>query len=184
MYVLINFGLGYPLVQLDEGSFGFSGAQGLKHGDPKNPGLKLPSFMTLIFCFLQTSPSDGCILHFGRADADRLEQIKGITYSLQDFAGPPTWQNTPVKRNIVIDREEHPEVHERLPARTYARRLKQNEDNELFHCVIYLAPGDYHGYHAPTDWTVTHRRHFPGTLWDQGSILQRVVELMIKILWL
>ncbi|UYV77706.1 PISD [Cordylochernes scorpioides] len=34
----------------------------------------------------------------------------------------------------------------------------------LYHCVIYLAPGDYHRFHSPVDWTVTARRHFPGAL--------------------
>jgi phosphatidylserine decarboxylase len=36
-------------------------------------------------------------------------------------------------------------------------------DKKLYHVVIYLAPGDYHGIHTPVDMTVTHRRHFPGT---------------------
>jgi phosphatidylserine decarboxylase len=37
-------------------------------------------------------------------------------------------------------------------------------DKKLYHVVIYLAPGDYHGIHTPVDMTVTHRRHFPGNL--------------------
>ncbi|CAI9724067.1 phosphatidylserine decarboxylase proenzyme, mitochondrial-like isoform X1 [Octopus vulgaris] len=37
-------------------------------------------------------------------------------------------------------------------------------DNVLYHCVIYLAPGDYHRFHSPTDWIVYFRRHFPGEL--------------------
>jgi len=34
----------------------------------------------------------------------------------------------------------------------------------LYHVAIYLAPGDYHGIHSPTDWVVTRRRHIPGRL--------------------
>ena len=34
----------------------------------------------------------------------------------------------------------------------------------MFHCVIYLAPGDYHRFHSPTDWEIFYRRHFPGEL--------------------
>lgn len=40
--------------------------------------------------------------------------------------------------------------------------LLSNPDNELFHIVVYLAPGDYHCFHSPTDWKVELRRHFPG----------------------
>ncbi|CAD5121843.1 DgyrCDS10311 [Dimorphilus gyrociliatus] len=36
----------------------------------------------------------------------------------------------------------------------------------LYHCIIYLAPGDYHRFHSPTDWTVKERRHFPGQLFS------------------
>ncbi|UYV77704.1 hypothetical protein LAZ67_15001993 [Cordylochernes scorpioides] len=36
----------------------------------------------------------------------------------------------------------------------------------LYHCVIYLAPGDYHRFHSPVDWTVTARRHFPGVVYQ------------------
>lgn len=45
---------------------------------------------------------------------------------------------------------------------SFRNQLVTQEGNELYHCVIYLAPGDYHRFHSPTDWTVCHRRHFPG----------------------
>lgn len=40
--------------------------------------------------------------------------------------------------------------------------LLSSPDNDLFHVVVYLAPGDYHCFHSPTDWRVDLRRHFPG----------------------
>lgn len=40
--------------------------------------------------------------------------------------------------------------------------LLSSPDSDLFHVVIYLAPGDYHCFHSPTDWRVELRRHFPG----------------------
>ena len=33
-------------------------------------------------------PSDGRVLHFGRAEKGLVEQVKGITYALQDLIGP------------------------------------------------------------------------------------------------
>lgn len=41
--------------------------------------------------------------------------------------------------------------------------LLSSAENDLFHVVIYLAPGDYHCFHSPTDWRVELRRHFPGS---------------------
>nr|VZI38601.1 unnamed protein product [Spirometra erinaceieuropaei] len=41
----------------------------------------------------------------------------------------------------------------------------------LYHCTIYLAPGDYHCFHSPTDWSVHMRRHFPGRLFSVCSLV-------------
>ena len=45
----------------------------------------------------------------------------------------------------------------------------------LQYIVLYLAPGDYHRYHSPADWTVLQRRHFPGALEMGESRLHPVV---------
>ena len=48
--------------------------------------------------------------------------------------------------------------------------------SELYHLTIYLAPGDYHGFHSPTSWTAHTRRHFPGIIyiifkaWSQSGV--------------
>lgn len=34
----------------------------------------------------------------------------------------------------------------------------------LQYVVLYLAPGDYHRFHSPVDWSVLQRRHFGGDL--------------------
>lgn len=37
---------------------------------------------------LQVSPADGRILHFGQVKNSEVEQVKGVTYSLENFLGP------------------------------------------------------------------------------------------------
>ncbi|KAK0552751.1 phosphatidylserine decarboxylase 1 [Tilletia horrida] len=40
------------------------------------------------------------------------------------------------------------------------------DGNKLFFAVVYLAPGDYHRFHSPTNWVVERRRHFRGELYS------------------
>ncbi|XP_073438906.1 phosphatidylserine decarboxylase proenzyme, mitochondrial isoform X3 [Dendrobates tinctorius] len=103
------------------------------------------------------SPSDGKILHFGRVKNCEVEQVKGVTYSLESFLGPQTWT-------------------ENLSMTSFQDQLVTKEGNELYHCVIYLAPGDYHCFHSPTDWNVYHRRHFPGSLMSVNPGVARWIK--------
>ncbi|CAM5118540.1 unnamed protein product [Eretmochelys imbricata] len=88
------------------------------------------------------SPADGCIVHLGRVRRSRLEQVKGVTYSLESFLGPQDWRED--------------------GGRGLSPRWHRGQ--RLYQCVIYLAPGDYHRFHSPTNWRIQHRRHFPGSL--------------------
>jgi len=94
------------------------------------------------------SPADGKVLHFGSASDSLIEQVKGVNYSIEDFLGPLQ------------------SVEESNKSSSYAQALKQKRDDstELYQCVIYLAPGDYHRFHSPTAWQPTVRRHFSGEL--------------------
>lgn len=61
-----------------------------------------------------------------------VEQVKGVSYPLGEFLGPAYWRNGP-------------EV--RPPGQTdteYEKSLLVNKENDLYHCVIYLAPGWFH----------------------------------------
>uniref|UniRef100_A0A2R5LN66 Phosphatidylserine decarboxylase proenzyme, mitochondrial n=1 Tax=Ornithodoros turicata TaxID=34597 RepID=A0A2R5LN66_9ACAR len=95
------------------------------------------------------SPADGTVLHFGRIEKGFVEQVKGITYSLPRFLGPHPWD---------------PHCLHSGDEEQYHQKLLENKGTELYHCVVYLAPGDYHRFHSPVQWEVQHRRHFPGTL--------------------
>lgn len=94
------------------------------------------------------SPCDGRVLHFGPVTSEtHLEQVKGVTYSLESFLGPK-WQKS-----------------ENPTDASYIESLKQRKDGtSLYHCIIYLAPGDYHRFHSPTSWKPNIRRHFHGEL--------------------
>lgn len=128
-----------------------------------------------------TSPADGRVLHFGRVEAGHLEQVKGIKYTMQDFLGPPP-KGCPLAESDSLGRP----INRVVLSNEYSEVVKTHEGTSLFHCVIYLAPGDYHCFHSPTDWEITYRRHFPGHLmavrppivnWVRGlfAINERVV---------
>lgn len=46
--------------------------------------------------------------------------------------------------------------------------------------VVYLAPGDYHRFHSPTNWVVERRRHFTGDLFSVSPyIANRLSNLFV-----
>jgi phosphatidylserine decarboxylase len=98
------------------------------------------------------SPSDGTILHFGKVYDDEIEQIKGVTYSLNALLGP--------RPGSGVDPQLSPTY---LPSK----------NKELYFTTIYLAPGDYHRFHSPTEWSIDIYRHFAGEMF---SVSPKVVS--------
>ncbi|KAK2720524.1 phosphatidylserine decarboxylase proenzyme, mitochondrial-like isoform X2 [Artemia franciscana] len=105
------------------------------------------------------SPADGTVLHYGKVENGYLEQVKGVKYSLSQFLGPQSWSNSSEDSSKSLA--------------DYQKSLLKNPNNELYHCVIYLAPGDYHRFHSPTNWRVKFRRHFPGDLLSVSPIVAK-----------
>lgn len=125
------------------------------------------------------SPSDGKILHFGKIVNGTVEQVKGVTYSLQKFLGPLHFDPT---HNEWGTKEKYRHNWSTVPLSNYAKALLHNpEENDLYHCVIYLAPGDYHRFHSPTNWVVQHRRHFPGDLLSVNPKLASIVPSLFVL---
>ncbi|WFD30215.1 phosphatidylserine decarboxylase [Malassezia sp. CBS 17886] len=205
------------------------------------------------------SPADGTVLHLGVIEGDRVEQVKGLTYSLDTFLGidvPAQAQHAVHEEDratnySLADEERFANLngidysleqllgdqHGRKRLRSYLfgwvkgtwrlirhsvmwrsdRRTRDLDDEEsdaddagiptsdspenlghlanvayklgteaipsfdcgprltpesmrpghqLFFCVVYLAPGDYHRFHSPTNWVVDLRRHFRGELYS------------------
>lgn len=112
------------------------------------------------------SPADGTVLHFGKTSNGRVEQVKGITYSLRKFMGPQTWCET------VVDQSWE-----------YQKNLLMNKHlkTRLYSCIIYLSPGDYHRFHSPADWSVTYRRHFAGQLLSVRPAMVRGIPNLFAI---
>lgn len=48
--------------------------------------------------------------------------------------------------------------------------------NKMFFCVVYLAPGDYHRFHSPTNWVVERRRHFAGELFSVSPYMTKLLK--------
>jgi len=97
------------------------------------------------------SPVDGKVVIFGEISADRVEQVKGVTYPLSGFLG------------------------------SFPTKLNPTKNTKLYHCVLYLSPGDYHRIHSPTEWRVERSRHFPGTLFPVSPPFGRLIPNLLAL---
>lgn len=165
------------------------------------------------------SPSDGKVLHLGIINDGQVEQVKGITYSLDallgsggsvNYAAPSHHIDFDETDEAVLERhkdfavvnniaytvddligggaDNKDQVIEdqgdaadgKVPSSTtrkvasaiYSPSYTPVEGKELFFAVIYLAPGDYHRFHSPTNWVTELRRHFVGELYSVAPYFQ------------
>eukprot|EP01017_Pseudomicrothorax_dubius_P040241 TRINITY_DN6272_c0_g1_i14.p1 TRINITY_DN6272_c0_g1~~TRINITY_DN6272_c0_g1_i14.p1 ORF type:complete len:334 (+),score=65.56 TRINITY_DN6272_c0_g1_i14:202-1203(+) len=91
------------------------------------------------------SPADSKILSLSEVTEDSCLLIKGFTYQLGELlTGEPTYVAGP---KVLESMKKRPE-----------------EKTKLYQCIFYLAPGDYHRFHAPTDILLRKRNHITGYL--------------------
>ncbi|EFX01468.1 phosphatidylserine decarboxylase proenzyme [Grosmannia clavigera kw1407] len=185
------------------------------------------------------SPSDGRILQFGTIESGDIEQVKGMTYSLDALLGKHTptpsianGQSSASRKSAAAaptasshgETSVHPdeefarvngipytlpellsgapmasqqpssgqdevedqstgaaatsavsEVQADLDVPWHKQLLARDSRTTLYYAVIYLAPGDYHRFHSPTNWVVERRRHFAGELYSVSPYLQRTL---------
>lgn len=175
------------------------------------------------------SPSDGKVLKFGLIEDGEIEQVKGMSYSVDALLGLKTERlaapshsldfnsdETTFKRDEefaqlngisytvddLIGGNEDPNSHlnelnyrdagdrtvqgkepiskELSVAKnlspTPMERLEISGNKKLYFSVIYLAPGDYHRFHSPTNWVTTLRRHFIGELFSVAPFFQKTLQ--------
>lgn len=178
------------------------------------------------------SPSDGRVLQFGQIEGGDIEQVKGMTYSIDALLGKRTPTPSISSEPSAVTPEDAKRAH--LEASKDEQIIKEDEEfakvngipytlpdlftgsgrskavkdaatessqstvsevraelalgekpwydiispdktTSLYYAVVYLAPGDYHRFHSPTNWVVERRRHFAGELYSVSPYLQRTL---------
>lgn len=177
------------------------------------------------------SPSDGKVLKFGVIENGEIEQVKGMTYSIDALLGISTKRLAAPTHNLEFDHDasneaiirrdqefanlngisytlddfvggesqetfhnnklnfedegdktsSKPSVGKNLYVAqnltpTPLDKLHHSTHRNLYFAVIYLAPGDYHRYHSPTNWVTTLRRHFIGELFSVAPFFQKTLQ--------
>ncbi|CAK7202544.1 phosphatidylserine decarboxylase 1 [Sporothrix eucalyptigena] len=113
-----------------------------------------------------------------RAD-EEFAQVNGISYTLPGLLSGPDVTNRPdtdlEDQSVRASAKSESEVQADLDLPWYTQLLSKDKKSELYYAVIYLAPGDYHRFHSPTNWVVERRRHFAGELYSVSPYLQRTL---------
>lgn len=99
------------------------------------------------------SPCDGRVLTCGKVSRGLIEQVKGITYTASSFLGVPLTAG--LMKAQQQSRSRHASTCDQDDAHSYAESLLRHRGHALYYAVIYLAPGDYHRFHSPTEWSVS-----------------------------
>ena len=111
------------------------------------------------------SPVDGELLHLGtihtmdtaNASSEHdftLEQIKGVKYSLKALCGG----------------------HE-----VFKPRGNSSNPNGLFYATIYLSPGSYHRFHAPTSFRLSHSQSIKGELLPIAPWMMKIAPGLVSL---
>ena len=106
-------------------------------------------------------------------EENKVEQIKGVTYSLPALLGKKHNNQSATTPEITSD-SQFAQINsidyslDRILGQTrQGQHVYQHSPSHPLHfCVIYLAPGDYHRFHSPANWQILAQRHFAGELYS------------------
>jgi phosphatidylserine decarboxylase len=105
------------------------------------------------------SPADGLLTHFGVCEGDRIEQVKGLTYSLQHLLDGQVQDYTTYDASSSGN------------SSTSRYKFNKNDETDLYYAVIYLGPGDYHRFHSPLNWSLERIKSFSGELYSVNPVV-------------
>ncbi|CAN6308365.1 unnamed protein product [Urochloa humidicola] len=99
------------------------------------------------------SPVDGKVLRLGKLREEELSR-EHIEQSMPENSNVKSWWRVSVA----------------------SPKLVLSPKKDIFYCVIYLHPGDYHRVHSPVDCNILKRRHFSGHLFPQNERAVRTIR--------
>lgn len=107
---------------------------------------------------------------------DKFAELNGLDYTLDDIMGDKENDNQLETENVGVAAVAS--ASKVILPESSVWITGSPESNRLYYCVIYLAPGDYHRFHSPTNWVVSKRRHFVGELFSVAPYFQsRLTDL-------
>ncbi|KAF3926892.1 hypothetical protein ABW20_dc0104926 [Dactylellina cionopaga] len=108
---------------------------------------------------------------------EEFARMNGISYTVGElFSGTETTKDkisAKAEDQSLPPGDMKPDVAAAVGAKGANWFRNQFESSKrLYFAVVYLAPGDYHRFHSPTEWVVETRRHFAGELFSVSPYLQ------------
>ncbi|KAI8048331.1 phosphatidylserine decarboxylase-domain-containing protein [Gilbertella persicaria] len=131
------------------------------------------------------SPVDNAILGNDAqlVDEEEFANVNGIEYSLGDMMseGHSVKTESAVGSDgLATSEKTDPKVERDLAkladVKSDMDEHKVKPGHAMFFCVVYLAPGDYHRFHSPTNWVVQTRRHFAGELFSVSPYFVNLLQ--------
>lgn len=116
-------------------------------------------------------------------DEEEFANVNGIEYSLDDMMNEGHSVKTEsavgpdgLARSEKMDSKDEKALVKLADVTPDMVHHTVKEGNAMFFCVVYLAPGDYHRFHSPTNWVVQTRRHFAGELFSVSPYFVKLLQ--------
>lgn len=98
-------------------------------------------------------------------------RMNGISYTVDEMVGSENHDVTKIG-DMTAESQFTP------PKELLGPYKGPDPKSQMFYCVIYLAPGDYHRFHSPASWVTQMRRHYVGELFSVAPYFQsRMADL-------